>query len=166
MIRAVSVGLLAFAVGACEHYGGVGPGTSARLIDAGGASVGVVQYWELRGGVTLRLEATGLPPGAHAVHVHTVGRCDPPAFTSAGAHWNPEGRAHGFQNPQGPHRGDLPNVTVARSGVLSETVTLPGASLAALRDADGAALVLHAAADDHRTDPSGNSGDRIACAVL
>jgi Cu-Zn family superoxide dismutase len=113
-----------------------------------------------------------LPHGIHGVHVHSVGRCDPPGFESAGPHWNPSGRLHGLASPRGPHAGDLPNVTVAANGVLGETVTLSGASLVgtggagALLDADGASLVLHATADDNVTDPSGNSGARIACAVI
>jgi Cu-Zn family superoxide dismutase len=109
----------------------------------------------------------------HGIHVHTVGRCDGPGFESAGPHWNPTNRRHGMNNPQGPHGGDLPNVTVAANGVLGETVTLVGADLTtppgvpgALIDADGAALVIHAQADDYVTDPSGNSGARIACAVI
>jgi Cu-Zn family superoxide dismutase len=108
----------------------------------------------------------------HGIHVHTVGRCDPPDFASAGPHWNPASRKHGFNNPAGPHAGDLRNVEVAANGALGATVTLPGASLTGpapagvLLNHDGAALVLHAAADDYVTDPSGNSGDRIACAVL
>ena len=98
--------------------------------------------------------------------MHSVGRCDPPDFASAGAHWNPAGKQHGLNNPAGPHAGDLPNVEVAANGVLGATVTLPGATMVSLLDADGAALVIHASADDYVTDPSGNSGARIACAVI
>jgi Cu-Zn family superoxide dismutase len=123
--------------------------------------------------VSFHVEASGLPHGLHAIHVHSVGRCNPPDFASAGAHWNPSGRKHGLNNPAGPHAGDLPNVEVAANGVLSATVTLPNASLfappgmpGALLDVDGAALVIHAQADDYITDPSGNSGSRIACAVI
>jgi Cu-Zn family superoxide dismutase len=121
--------------------------------------------------VGLRILASGLPHGIHAIHVHSVGRCDPPGFDSAGPHWNPASRKHGLSNPEGPHGGDLPNVTVSANGVLSTTVTVAGASLGAgapggLADGDGAALVLHAGPDDNVTDPSGNSGARIACAIL
>jgi Cu-Zn family superoxide dismutase len=105
--------------------------------------------------------------------VHGVGRCDGPDFTSAGPHWNPAGKKHGMNNPEGPHAGDLPNIEVAANGTVVATLTLPGASLfappsapGALLDADGASLVIHAAADDYLTDPSGNSGPRIACAVI
>ena len=146
-------------------------GPPMPLVNSSGQSIGTVRAWQTTGGVTFRIDASGLPHGVHGLHVHAVGRCDPPDFTSAGPHWNPASRKHGMNNPDGPHAGDLPNVTVAANGALGETVTLTGASLTAtgpgaLLDADGAALVLHAAADDYVTDPSGNSGARIACAVI
>ena len=146
-------------------------GPPMPLVNSSGQSIGSVRAWQTTGGVTFRIDASALPHGVHGIHVHSVGRCDPPEFTSAGAHWNPASRKHGMNNPEGPHAGDLPNVTVAANGVLGETVTVTGASLTAtgpgaLLDADGAALVLHAAADDYATDPSGNSGARIACAVI
>jgi Cu-Zn family superoxide dismutase len=141
-------------------------GAPMPLINALGAPIGTVRAWQTAGGVTFRIDASGLPHGVHGIHVHTVGRCDPPEFTSAGGHWNPTARKHGMNNPAGPHAGDLPNVEVAANGVLGAAVTLPGASMASLLDADGAALVIHAGADDYVTDPSGNSGARIACAVI
>jgi Cu-Zn family superoxide dismutase len=156
---------------ACAPVDPVG-GPPMPLVNASGQTVGSVRAWQTAGGVTFRLDASGLPHGVHGVHVHTVGRCDPPGFDSAGPHWNPANRRHGFSNPAGPHAGDLPNVTVAANGVLGEAVTLSGASLTGpgtagmLLDADGAALVIHASGDDYTTDPSGNSGARIACAVL
>jgi Cu-Zn family superoxide dismutase len=110
--------------------------------------------------------ASGLPHGLHGIHVHTIGRCEGPDFASAGGHWNPAGKKHGMNNPAGPHAGDLPNVEVAANGVLGATVTLPGATMAGLLDADGSALLIHAQPDDYVTDPSGNSGARIACAVI
>ena len=139
---------------------------SVPLIGSAGQSIGTVRMWETPGAVSFRIEADGLSVGRKGLHVHAVGRCDGPGFTTAGAHWNPASRQHGLSNPQGPHAGDLPNVPVAANGTLRETVVLTGASFAQLRDADGSALVLHAAEDDNVTDPSGNSGDRIACAVL
>jgi Cu-Zn family superoxide dismutase len=162
--------LLPLALTACvtgEPQGGA----PVALVNAGGQSIGSVRAWQTAGGVTFRIDATGLPHGVHGIHVHAVGRCDPPDFASAGPHWNPLAKKHGMNNPAGPHAGDLPNVEVAANGVLGATVTLPGASLTAsgpgaLLDADGASLVLHAAADDYLTDASGNSGPRIACAVL
>jgi len=136
------------------------------LVNSAGQSIGTVRAWQTAGGVSFRISASGLPHGLHGVHVHAVGRCDPPDFKTAGAHWNPAGKQHGMNNPGGPHAGDLPNVEAAANGVLNATVTLAGASMTSLLDADGAALVVHAAADDYKTDPSGNSGARIACAVL
>jgi len=123
-------------------------------------------------GDTIRVQvaAAGLSPGTYGVHVHTTGRCDPPRFESAGGHWNPTNQQHGKENPQGMHKGDLPNLIVGADGRGAMTINIPGASLAGaghrLMDADGAALVIHASPDDYRTDPSGNSGARIACGVF
>lgn len=141
-------------------------GAPMPLVNASGQSIGTVRAWQTAGGVSFRISASGLPHGLHGLHVHAVGRCDPPDFKTAAAHWNPAGKQHGMNNPAGPHAGDLPNVEVAANGVLNATVTLAGASMANLLDADGAALVIHASPDDYKTDPSGNSGARIACAVI
>lgn len=155
----------------CATYEPEG-GPPMPLINSAGQSIGTIQAWETPGGASFRIRASGLPHGVHGIHVHAVGRCDAPKFESAGSHWNPDARAHGFNNPRGPHRGDLPNLTVPANGVVAETISLSGASLSAiggwnqLLDADGAALVIHAAPDDYATDPSGNSGARIACAVI
>lgn len=120
--------------------------------------------------IRVRVEAMGMSPGAYGAHVHAVGRCDAPDFTSAGPHWNPAGRQHGKNNPQGMHHGDLPNLTVGTDGRGSFEVTIPGGRIAGgshpLLDGDGAAVVIHAGPDDYRTDPSGNSGARIACGIL
>lgn len=142
------------------------PVVTASLMRADGAAIGAVRLFGEPTGVLLRVNASGLPPGQHGVHLHAVGRCDPPAFTSAGPHWNPTGKQHGHLNPAGWHRGDLGNLGVGTDGRLVAGLLAPGATLAELRDADGTALVIHAKPDDGRTDPSGNSGDRIACAVL
>ena len=141
-------------------------GAPMALVNSTGQSIGSVRAWQTAGGVSFHISASGLPHGVHGIHVHSVGRCDPPDFASAGPHWNPAMRKHGFSNPNGHHAGDLPNVEVAANGVLGATVVLSGASMATLLDADGASLVIHAAADDYATDPSGNSGPRIACAVI
>ena len=154
------------ALAACSTVTEPAGGPPMPLINSAGQTIGSVRAWQTAGGVSFRVDATGLPHGIHGIHVHAVGRCDPPDFTTAGAHWNPAGRKHGMNNPAGPHAGDLPNVEVAANGVLGATVVLPGASMASLLDADGAALVIHAAPDDYVTDPSGNSGARIACAVI
>ena len=108
--------------------------------------------------------------GTYGAHVHAVGRCDGPDFTTAGPHWNPTGQQHGKNNPQGMHKGDLPNLFVGADGRGVLEINLPAAWVAGgnapLLDADGAAVVVHERADDYRTDPSGNSGARIACGVL
>jgi Cu-Zn family superoxide dismutase len=136
------------------------------LVRSDGASIGTVRVFQENTGVVLRIDANGLPQGIHGVHLHAVGRCDAPGFTSAGPHWNPTNRKHGHRNPEGFHAGDLGNLGVGADGKLVAGLLVPGATLAGLRDAAGAALVFHARADDEMTDPSGNSGDRIACAVL
>lgn len=164
-MRKLAITLPLLAATACAPVEPSG-GAPVPLVNALGAPIGTLRAWQTAGGVTLRVDASGLPHGVHGIHVHAVGRCDPPAFAGAGPHWNPAGKQHGFNNPAGHHAGDLYNITVAANGVLGEAVTVPGASIASLIDADGAALVIHAAADDYLTDPSGNSGARIACAVL
>lgn len=142
------------------------PVSTANLVSGSGAVLGTVRVFSEPSGVMLRIDAAGLPAGQHGVHVHAVGRCDAPGFTSAGPHWNPTTRKHGHRNPDGFHMGDLGNLGVGADGKLVAGLLVPQANIDAVRDADGAALVLHAKADDEVTDPSGNSGDRIACAVL
>ncbi|WP_309621286.1 superoxide dismutase family protein [Novosphingobium sp.] len=119
--------------------------------------------------LTLNLAATGLAPGTHGVHLHMVGTCTAPGFASAGSHLNPSARQHGSANPGGSHMGDLPNlvIDVQGRGVLSAQLGGNRPELeAALFDSDGTALVIHAQADDYKTDPTGNSGERIACGVI
>ena len=140
-----------------------------RLIDASGKEIGRVEISEDPTGVTLRLTADGLPEGTHGVHLHEKGVCDPP-FDSAGAHWNPMSKQHGRDNPMGAHLGDLDNMDATAGSAVEKTFTIAGASIGGdanqLADADGTSLVIHADRDDYKTDPSGNSGARIACAVL
>jgi Cu-Zn family superoxide dismutase len=169
-MRRILIGnAVALALAACATAGdgGGGPAASAELRDSAGLSKGRAMLRVKNGGVWLRVKASGLAPGVHGIHIHAVGRCDPPDFASAGAHWNPAGRQHGRDNPQGMHQGDLPNLTVGATGRDWIEVPVAGAtSTAGLLDADGASIVIHAAPDDYRTDPSGNSGARIACGVL
>jgi superoxide dismutase, Cu-Zn family len=143
---------------------------SADLRDVGGRSVGTVSVTEISGGLRVRVEGTALPAGPHGAHLHTTGLCEGPDFSSAGPHWNPTDRLHGTQNPQGHHLGDLPNLLIGTDGRGTLEFTVPGTRLGrgddALLDRDGAALVVHSSADDYRTDPSGNSGGRIACGAL
>ena len=141
-------------------------GAAMPLINAAGQTVGDVRAWQTAGGVSFRINARGLPHGVHGIHVHPIGRCDPPDFSTAGTHWNPSGHEHGMNNPKGPHDGDMPNVTVAANGVLQETVVLPKATMSQLLDADGSSIMIHANADDYVSQPAGNSGAKIACAVI
>ena len=166
MIRAKLVALTFLAAGCVPMAPPDVPVSTANLVSSSGAVLGTVRVFSEPTGVMLRVDAAGLPPGVHGVHVHAVGRCDPPGFTSAGPHWNPTARQHGHRNPQGFHMGDLGNLGVGADGKLVAGLLVPQATIGGLRDADGAALVLHAKPDDEVTDPSGNSGDRIACAVL
>ena len=141
-------------------------GPPMALVNASGQSIGSVRAWQTAGGVSFHIQASGLPHGIHGVHVHAVGRCDGPDFAGAGAALESRRQEAWDEQSEGPHAGDMPNVEVAANGVLGTTVVLPGASMASLLDADGAALVIHAGPDDYMTDPSGNSGARIACAVI
>lgn len=138
----------------------------AELKTAEGKDAGHATVREVKGGLRLTVDATGLPEGQHGIHVHTVGKCDAPDFATAGGHWNPTGRQHGTMNPMGPHEGDLPNLAVGKNGRGVLGVNLPGATMDGLIDADGGAIVVHAKVDDMKTDPSGNSGGRIACGVF
>jgi Cu-Zn family superoxide dismutase len=143
---------------------------SAELRDPSGQVVGTATFSQVGNDVRVVLTVRGLRPGTSAVHIHEVGRCDPPGFTSAGGHFNPQQRQHGLLNPDGPHAGDLPNLTVDTDGTgrletTSERFSLDAAPTSLL-DADGSALVIHGAPDDFKTDPTGNSGARIACGVI
>jgi Cu-Zn family superoxide dismutase len=144
-------------------------GVSALVRSAAGQDLGTVTLTEKDGGIALAGPLRGLPPGEHGIHLHMTGRCEPPKFESAGDHWNPTNAAHGSKDPKGPHWGDLPNITVAEDSSVMVLGRTRGGTLRdenELLDADGAAVVVHAKPDDHRTQPSGNSGDRIACGVV
>ena len=150
------------------------PSARAEMRDSAGRELGTVRVLLTSSGARLTGTLAGVPAGAHGFHFHQVGRCDgtaSPAFQSAGGHYNPAGRKHGTLNPEGPHAGDLPNVTAGADTRLTlpdsgVTVAMNETTRAGLFDADGSALVLHAGADDYRSDPAGNSGARLACGVL
>jgi Cu-Zn family superoxide dismutase len=141
----------------------------AVLKDKDGKEVGKVDFTDTPSGVLMRLDLTAVPPGEHALHLHTVGKCEPPDFKSAGGHFNPDETKHGLLSDEGPHAGDLPNIYVPESGKITIEVLAPLVSLSgerALLDDDGTAIVIHDGADDALTDPAGNAGDRIVCGVV
>lgn len=142
----------------------------ATLKDAGGKDVGTVDLVQTPHGVLLKLSLKGIAAGEHAFHVHAVGKCEPP-FTTAGGHFNPGSKKHGMEAAEGAHAGDMPNLHVPASGELVIEVANPAISLVkgqpnSVFDADGSAIVIHAKADDYKSDPAGNAGDRIACGVI
>jgi Cu-Zn family superoxide dismutase len=146
------------------------PGAKATLKDAQGKTLGEATLRESPAGVLVKLDLQGVPPGTHAFHIHTVGKCDAPDFMSAGGHFNPATMKHGLMATGGPHAGDMPNLFVPADGKLSVEVLDPNVTLAAgpksIFDADGSALMLHATADDYTSDPAGNAGARIGCGVV
>lgn len=147
----------------------VAPALTARMINSTGADAGSASLLPSSRGPLLVLKLQGVPPGAHGLHMHATGQCEPPDFESAGPHLNPANRKHGARNPAGPHAGDLPNVRAGADSMVDTTMVLATDILAQNALGAGApprALVLHAQADDLATDPSGNSGHRIACGVL
>jgi Cu-Zn family superoxide dismutase len=170
MLRATfSIAIAAAALAGCTTMSG-GSGAertaTAPLRTAAGADAGTVTATQAGDAIRIRIDARGMPAGIHGAHVHTTGRCDAPDFTTAGGHWNPAGKQHGTSNPAGPHAGDAPNLTIGADGSGTLSITLPGGTMDGLLDADGAAFVIHAGPDDYKTDPSGNSGGRIACGVF
>lgn len=170
MRRVVIVVLSALLAGCAGMQPAGDNAATADLRNASGASVGTANLTQVGNVVRIVLEAKGLTPGLHGVHIHAVGKCDPPDFTSAGGHFNPTGKQHGALNPQGSHAGDLPNLNVGADGsgrleTATEQIGL-GTGTTSLWDADGSALVVHAAPDDFKTDPTGNSGARVACGVI
>lgn len=142
----------------------------ARVMDAEGDVIGTAMLTQRKEEVRVFAWTRGLTPGKHGIHIHAVGLCDPAAFTTAGGHFNPEIKEHGLDNPDGAHGGDLPNLEVRENGIgilhaVNDRISLLEGSNS-LFDADGSALIIHAAEDDQVTDPTGNSGARVACGVI
>lgn len=143
----------------------------ATLHDAAGNTVGTVDISDGPLGVLLHANIQGLPSGVHAFHIHGTGSCEP-TFGAAGGHFNPTGKHHGLMNPEGHHAGDMPNIHLDGGRSVELEVFVPGVSVSgghghpALLDDDGAAIVIHAGADDYASDPAGAAGDRIACGVI
>jgi len=141
-----------------------------NLQNGQGKGVGTATLSAAANGANVKLNVRDLPAGEHGIHFHQTAKCEGPDFKSAGAHFNPDGKKHGLQNPEGPHAGDVPNFTVDSKGKSKATVVAPNVTLTdgphSVFTGGGTALVIHAKADDGKTDPSGNSGDRIACGVI
>lgn len=151
--------------------GGKARTAEAEFVNAKGEKIGSATLTQTPHGVLIQVEIRGLPPGEHAFHIHETGKCDASGqFRSAGGHYAPRGKSHGFMVEDGPHAGDMPNQYVSKDGVLRADVVNPrvtlGSGKASLFDDDGSALVVHAGADDYSSQPSGDAGDRLACAVI
>jgi Cu-Zn family superoxide dismutase len=158
---------LAATIGLTAAASAQAPAHSAALAKAGGGSAGTVTLWAAPKGVLLKVEASGLTPGWHAIHLHEKGDCSDAAFKSAGAHTHQATPAvHGLLNPQANDTGDLPNIWVGADGTARAELFTSLTMLPALLDADGSAVVIHAKADDHSTQPIGGAGDRVACGVV
>ena len=164
------------ALAACHKGATVTPAPTAAtsasftLQTADGREVGRGSLQQTPAGVLLTADLSGMPAGTHGIHLHAVGQCNAPDFASAGGHFNPTSKLHGIRNPMGHHAGDLTNISIPESGSLRVELLAPdvrlGPGAGTLLDADGAAVVIHALADDYQTDPSGASGSRIACGVV
>lgn len=141
-----------------------------ELKNAHGEVIGSADLSPAKQGVRIKLRASKLSPGLHGIHFHEKGLCEGPDFKSAGGHLNPDKKEHGLENPKGSHAGDMPNIEASRSGTVRKEFVVRGVTLSegvnSLKRLEGAALVIHSKADDQKSNPAGDSGDRIACGVI
>lgn len=151
--------------------GSPAPTAKAILTDPQGHKVGEATLEETAKGVKITLQVENLPPGEHAFHIHEKALCDPPDFKTAGGHFNPFGKQHGLKNPEGPHAGDLPNITIGPDGrcsfeITASLVTLKSGEKNSLFHPGGTSLMIHQDPDDNVSDPAGHAGPRIACGPI
>jgi len=163
MVGAVLCTTVAFGQGAPKS-------AHADIVNAQGQKIGTAKIVGAHVGVKIELNVSQLPPGTHGIHIHAVGKCEGPDFKSAGGHFNPVAKKHGRDNPEGPHAGDLENITVGADGKVKASIVDPNVTLgdgaSSLFHDGGSAIVIHEKEDDYKTDPSGNSGARIGCGVV
>jgi len=166
----ISKWILGLAILLAAAFPAAAQSAHADINNAAGQKIGEAKFKQTSNGVKISLEVSQLPPGTHGIHIHAVGKCEGPDFKTAGGHFNPDNKKHGAKNPDGPHNGDLGNITVEANGKAKATlvdahVTL-GEGANSLFQSAGTAIVIHAGTDDEMTDPAGNSGARVACGVI
>lgn len=169
LICLLSVVVVAAAIATAYAAPAVKP-VVVQMMNGQGQSVGSITISQGSSGLNLKLDLKNLSPGVHALHVHQNAKCEGPAFTTAGPHFNPDGKQHGTLNPMGSHAGDLPNITIGANGTLKKTITVKSVTMGddshSIFTNGGTAFVIHAKPDDEKTDPSGNAGDRVACGTI
>ncbi len=170
MKMAATIALAALSVLAAAPAASAGDTAAAEIVNTEGTVIGKATFEQTASGVLISVEAAGLPPGGHGIHLHAVGACDPD-FKAATGHINPDGVKHGLRNPEGPDNGDLPNIFAAADGsaraeFFTTRVSVAGGGMPALLDGDGSAVIIHENPDDHMSQPIGGAGGRIGCGVI